>query len=77
MLKYTVPFKMLGPVNFLFFLFLKIIYAFIQQGFIKWIKSNSENIYIVTKDFYLKQMLFIWAFYLTKNIKYVSWFPLY
>ncbi len=61
---------MLGPVQFLFLLFLKIIiYGFIQQGFIKWIHSDSENIYNVTKYFCFKQMLFIWTFYLTKNIK--------
>ncbi len=39
---------------------------FFQQGHIKLIKSDSEDIYN-TKDFYLKQMLFFWTFW-SKNI---------
>ncbi len=50
---------MLGPVQFLFLQFLKMIYGFIQHGFIKLIHSDSENIYNVTKYFCFKQMLFI------------------
>ncbi len=32
----------------------KYIYIFIIQGCIKYIESDSKDIYIVTKDFYLK-----------------------
>ncbi len=32
----------------------KEIHAFIQQGFIKWVKSVSKDIYNVTKYFYFQ-----------------------
>ncbi len=37
-------------------------YAFIEHECIQLIKSDSKEVYNVTKDFYLK-MLFFWNFY--------------
>ncbi len=48
---YTQLFKSLGANNFFFF---ERKYIFIQQRFIKLIKSDSKDIYNVTKDFYTK-----------------------
>ncbi len=41
------------------FLFFKEIITFIQQGWVKLIKSHSKDIYNTTKDFYFKLMLFL------------------
>ncbi len=38
---------------------------FSQQGHIKLIKSDSKDLYNVTNYFF--QVLFFWAFYLSKN----------
>ncbi len=48
--------------------------TFIQQRSIKLIKSDSKDIYNVTKDFYLKIMLFFRIFYSLKNHESASWF---
>ncbi len=41
--------------------FLKGIITFFQQGCTKYIKSDSINIYNVTKDLYFKEMLLFWT----------------
>ncbi len=46
-----------------FFLLLKEINTFIEQGCIKLISNESKYIYNVTEDLYFKYMLFFWTFY--------------
>ncbi len=63
----TLPCKSLGSVRF-FWCWKKLIsFNFNQQGHIKLIKSDSKDIYNVTKYFYFKSVIFFWTFYSSKN----------
>ncbi len=48
--------------------------TFVQQGHVKLIKRDSKDIY-VTKDFYFKQMLFLWTCIKESGEKNISLFP--
>ncbi len=43
--------------------YFKEINTFIQQEYIKLIKSDTKDIYNFTKGFYFIEMLFFWNFY--------------
>ncbi len=47
--------------------FFKKLILLVNKECIKLIKSDSKDIYNVTEDFFLKQMLFFWTFYSSKN----------